>query len=53
MEYQKGQIEGCMGTMTHTKIAEELGIPCRTVLSILNHLKEHENQENLPRPGCP
>lgn len=52
-EYQKGQIEGRMGIMSHTKIGEELGIPRQTVSSFIQRLAEHENQENLPRSGRP
>jgi len=52
-DYQKGQIEGHMGTMSHAKIREELGIPRRTVSSFIQRLKTRENQENLPRPGRP
>jgi transposase len=52
-EYQKGQIEGRAGAMSHAKIGEELGIPRRTVSSFLQRLKQRENQENLPRPGRP
>jgi transposase len=52
-DYQKGQIEGRLGTMSHLKIGEELGIPRRTVTSFLQRLAKHENQENLPRSGRP
>ena len=52
-DYQKGQIEGRIGMMSHTKIGEELGIPRRTVSSFVQRLAERESQENLPRLGCP
>ena len=52
-DYEKGQIEGCSGTMSHAKIGDELGRPRRTVTSFLQRFRERQNKENLPRPGRP
>jgi transposase len=52
-DYEKGQIEGRSGTMSHAKIGNELSRPRRTVSSFLQRLRERENKENLPRPGRP
>ena len=52
-EYQKGQIEGREGKMSHTEIGRELNIPRRTVSSFLQRLHRRQNQENLPRVGRP
>ena len=39
--------------MSHAEIGRELGIPCQTVSSSLQHLHECENKENIPHPGHP
>jgi len=52
-DYEKGQIEGRKGTMSHAKIGSELGRPRRTVSSFLQRLHDREDKENFPRPGRP
>jgi len=52
-DYEKGQIEGRSGTMSHAKIGDELGRPRRTVSSFLQRFRERQNKENLLRPGRP
>ena len=52
-DYEKGQIEGRSGMMSHAEIGRELGRPRRTVSSFLQRLHERESKENIPRPGRP
>jgi hypothetical protein len=52
-DYQKGQIEGREGSMTHEEIADEWGVPCRTVFNFLQRLAERGSMKNIPCPDKP
>ncbi len=52
-DFDKGRIEGRSGSMSHSQIARETGIPRTTITDFLTHSKNRGNPDNLPRPGRP
>src|SRR5216117_2095866 len=51
--YQKGQIEGRRGSMSHGEMSRELGIPRPTISTFLKRLDDRESIENIHPPGRP
>lgn len=52
-EFDKGRIEGRIGSMSHKEISQELAIPRTTISSFISRLKTRGNAKNLFRPGRP
>ena len=52
-EFQKGEIvEGCK-VHKQAEVAQELGIPRRTVSSFMSRYRQRKSPTNLPHPGAP